>query len=233
VLRRFLSRRETAVIAGLLLVLVPTLFSVFVEWTRWADGIRVAVVAGWLLAATLVVTATARQSEHVEELVGTPLARRKRDREVAARRLIRTLLGPGATRFPDHYELRLFLPTGPEERLMPSYERGEIDESDGWASGQGATGLAWSRNAYIRVEGRRVTDKAFGLTGDQVARYGALKVVAAEPVRNSRGRPIGVLSVSSKTNDGFLMSHDGLVEHIELAEVLARVLIDVLRVARD
>ena len=42
-MRRLVSR-TVAVIAGLTLVLVPTLFTVFPKWARWADLVRILVI---------------------------------------------------------------------------------------------------------------------------------------------------------------------------------------------
>jgi len=60
-----------------------------------------------------------------------------------------------------------------------------------------------------------------------------LEVVAAAPVLNARVEPIAVLSVSSKEDDGFLFGGEGPARHADLAEVVARVLIDVFVISRD
>lgn len=232
-LNKLATNRRAAVLAGLLLVLVPTLFSLFPEWQDWAVGVRVAVLLVWVGSAVLVVTATTRQSEQVEDLVGEPSDHREVQREAAGRRLIRALLGGRPTTMPDSYEFRLFLPNE-EGTLMPSFESSEgIEPSEGWAPGRGATGTAWERNSYVVVAGENVSDATYGLTPEQQQRYRSLQVVASAPVQNARGRAIGVLSVSSINDDGRLRSPEGLAEHVELAQVVARILIDIVQLDSD
>jgi len=51
-----------AVGAGVALVLVPTLFTVFPHWSEWELGPKLAVLAGWLVAAFVVVRIGAQRS---------------------------------------------------------------------------------------------------------------------------------------------------------------------------
>jgi len=233
VLARIAARRTVAVLAGLLLVLVPTLFSLFPEWQGWSAAVRVAVLLVWVLAAVLVVTATTHQSEQVDKLLEGPQGRRERQRMLAGARLLRALLSAEQTGLPEPYEFRVFLPSEDGERLLPSFESGGLEESEGWEAGQGATGYAWSRDAYVTVSGDAVSDGTYGLTQDQQRRYANLEVVAAAPVHNARNRVIAVLSVSSTNDDGRLTGPEGTDLHLELAEIVARVLIDVLGVSRE
>jgi hypothetical protein len=53
------------------------------------------------------------------------------------------------------------------------------------------------------------------------------------PVRSARNEVMAILTGSSTTDDGRLTSPDGKDRHAELADVLARVLIDILQVAGD
>jgi len=91
---RRLASRAAAVIAGILLVLVPTLFSVFPGWAEWAVGVKIAVLLLWFAAAGVVVWSSALQSERIEELLA-PGRRRRRDARVAAgERIFEALLHP-------------------------------------------------------------------------------------------------------------------------------------------
>jgi hypothetical protein len=229
---RDLRNFATAIGAGLLLLLIPTLFSVFPEWTRWSEPVRAGIVALWFATAVVGVTSAARQSRQVAELVGEPLRRRDAHREAAGAELVSILLSPAAMELPDHYEARLFLPDD-RGRLMPSFEREDIDDSEGWLPGKGATGLAWKRNTYVCAWDDRVSDATLGLDDEQQERYGKLRVVASMPVQDARGRAIGVLSISSGINDGKLLAPEGVDRHIELAQIVGRVLIDVLRLGHD
>jgi hypothetical protein len=46
---------RTALVGGLALVAVPTVFGVFPEFTQWVVPWRVSITVAWLLLATLVV----------------------------------------------------------------------------------------------------------------------------------------------------------------------------------
>jgi hypothetical protein len=230
---RFAMRRSTAVAAGVVLVLVPTLFTVFPRWADWSLAPKLLVLVAWLFAAVVAVRASAMQSEQVHDLVGTVRRRRDEGREAAGRFILRELLRPEAARFPPDYEFRLFLPDETGTRLVPEYESAGQSPSDGWNVGQGATGTAWSSASYVRVRGPAVSDGTYGLTAEQQTRYRTLAVVAAAPVLNARVKPIAVLSVSSSRDDGFLFEGEGPLRHADLAEVVARVLIDIFAIGRD
>ena len=222
-----------AVGAGVALVLVPTLFTVFPHWSEWDLGPKLAVLAGWLLAAFVVVRTGARDSQRVRSLLGTVRRRRDAGREAAGRFILRELLRPSVAGFPEHYEFQLFLldPTG--HRLVSEYTSGGQSGSEEWTIGQGATGAAWASRSYVRVRGAAVSDGTYGLTSAQQKRYSHLQVVAAAPVFNARVEPIAVLSVSSNHDDGFLFEQDGIIRHAELAEAVARVLIDIFAIRQD
>ncbi len=231
-LTRLATNRRAAVLAGLLLVLVPTLFSLFSEWQDWTLGVRAAILLVWIASAVLVVTATTRQSEQVEDLVGETSDRRDSQREAAGGRLVRAVLSRGSHGLPDSYEFRLFLPDE-DGTLLPSFEAAGIEPSEGWEPGKGATGTAWEQNSYVVVTDEKGSDNTFGLTDEQQQRYRDLKIVASAPVPNARGQAIGVLSVSSDEDQDALLSPGGRAVHLELAEVVARVLIDILHRASD
>jgi hypothetical protein len=226
---RILTSRLATILAAIFLVLVPTLFSVFTEWTEWDALPRVVIVVAWFSAAAFAAVSTARQSEHVEALVGEPLTRQEKEREAAGGRLIRALLNPEETGFPGHYVFRVFVMDETSGRLLPAFESEGIDvASQGWAPGQGATGLAWSSNNRVLIHGEAVSDATHGLSPEQRERYEHLQVVAAMPIRTARDRVIGVLSVSSETDDGFLELPEAILAHLELSEIVARILIDIL-----
>ncbi len=219
--------------AGVVLVLVPTLFTVFPRWSDWVLGPKLAVLAGWLVAAVVVVRTGVSDSEQVRSLLNTVRRRRDAGREAAGRFILRELLRPEVAGFPEHYEFQLFLPDPTGRRLVPEYTSGGQSRSEGWAIRQGATGAAWASRSYVRVRGAAVSDGTYGLTSAQQKRYSHLRAVAAAPVLNARVEPIAVLSVSSSHDDGFLFEQDGIIRHAELAEVVARVLIDIFAIRRD
>lgn len=222
------AKRPVGVAAAVLVVLVPTLFSVFPKWGEWPLEARVPIVCAWLLVAAIAGFSAVLQSERVEQMATEPLNRRARLREAAAARLIRALLHPASSGFPAHYELRLFLLDQGSDRMVPAFESAGIAASGGWLRGQGATGLAWSANSRVLMRGHVVSDPAYGLTAEQQQRYASLAVVAAMPVRTARDRVIGVLTISSTTDDGFLDKPAAVLAHLELAQIIGRLLIDML-----
>jgi hypothetical protein len=231
--RRWLVDLRISVIAGLATILVPTVFSLFPSWTGWTTSLKVAVLVAWFAAAAVVVAGAARQSTQVEDLVGTSLRRRDDARRAAGLRLLRALLRPEEAGFPPDHEFRLFVPTEDRAVLLPEYASPGSTPSEGWKPGQGATGTAWSRNAYIRVFGAAVSDGTYRLTPEQQRRYRDLSAVASMPVQNARGDPIAVLSVSTQGDETFLASDEAAQKLFELASIVARVLIDIFRVAHD
>lgn len=225
--------RTVAVIAGLMLVLVPTLFAVFPQWSRWPVPVRICVIVIWLCAAGVVVLTGAQQTERIEDLLRPGRKRRDLARSAAGQRIIRSLLVPEATGFPADCEFRLFLPDRSGTRLLPDYESIGSSQSEGWEVGRGATGMAFSSASMIRVHGAAVSDATYGLTPEQQERYRDLQAVVATPVLNARVVPIGVLAVSTNSDDVFILG-DAAAERLrELAEIVARVLIDIFRVSRD
>jgi hypothetical protein len=219
-------RRWVLVLFGVVLVFVPTAFGVFVEWTEWSPRLRGAVLIGWVIVAALVVWGSVVQGEQVERILGNVRRRRNEGRELAARRLLGSLLKCG-TGLPDHYLFRVFVYDEDTDRLTISYDPvGLRASTTAWKPGQGATGAAWERKKYVLAEGEKVADETFGLTPAQQRRYKDLKVVAAMPVYDERGKVIAILTGSSKVDDGALVSPDGFTKHTELAAIVGRVLAD-------
>lgn len=228
-----LRKRGFAVSAGVALVLVPTLFSVFTEWTRWPVEIRVAVIFLWVLVAGLVVMSSAVQSEQIDELLGQPLRRRELAREVALPRLIHALL---AHSLPTTYDFTLYMPNPRRDRLLPEFSStGDPDE--GWEIGtsvaHGITGAAWHTNSYVAAKGAHVSDATYGLSTEEQARYAHLTGVAAYPVQNARRQGIGVLTIATSDPDPPVFAKEFVETVIGTAEIAARILIDVGGVARD
>jgi GAF domain len=184
------------------------------------------------MCSVFVVTSTARQGVQIDDLVGDPLERRELGREAAASRLLRALLQPFAAQIPDHYELRLFLPDD-DGMLVAEYESAGSAPSEVWKPGRGATGMAWLTNGMVIVRGTAVSDATYGLDEEQQDRYKSVQVVAANPVQNARGRRLGVLVASSEQDDAYFDRPDARLNLLALSEVVARVLVDIVRLDRD
>lgn len=95
--------------------------------------------------------------------------------------------------------------------------------------GQGAVGKAWATGRFFIAEGDAVSDASFGLTAAQQARYADLTAAAALPITASDGRLIGVLSMSTRAPDTRLGTAEGLEQMVLLAEMAARVLVNLFQ----
>lgn len=131
-------------------------------------------------------------------------------------------------------EFRLFLYDEERHRLLPALDPDRDPElSEGWAIGQGVTGEAWRREAYVIATGAECSDDTFGLNADQQERYRDLVVVAAAPVVNAKGRMLAVLSGSSRDVGSRVGTPEGFDAHVVLAAAVARILVDLLHWASD
>jgi hypothetical protein len=135
---------------------------------------------------------------------------------------------------PADFEFRAFLPNRARDRLIAEFESPGSAPSDGWEAGKGAVGSAFSSASLVRVEGSAVWDGTYGLTAEQQQKYRNLTAVAAMPLLNARVVPVGVLAVSTTVPDASFVVSDASVEPLlELAQAIARVLIDIVRTSRD
>lgn len=130
--------------------------------------------------------------------------------------------------------LRLYLPEDGGRLLLPVLHQPSTHaDADVWRAGEGAVGRAWSTGAPIALRGAAVQDDVRDLPPERRRRYAGLQEVVAVPVVNAAGRPIGVLSASSQAADADLADGDTRDELIAAAEVLARLLVDLLAWADD
>lgn len=219
---------RAAIVCGLMLVLIPTLFTVVPELAEQLHvAVRGLVVLLWASLALIVVVATTRQGVLVDELADKRRARRGAQSELAARVLLQTLLRHHG--FPGHYQFRLFFYDEEQRKLVPAYDPNGAAASTGWKPGQGVTGMAYQTGNYQQARGTGLTEARWGLTPAQKQRYAAMAVVAAVPIKDDDDRLLAVLTGSSEKDDGQLVSSGGQNKHRALSEVAARVLLDVIR----
>jgi hypothetical protein len=224
-----LRRSRTLLVSlGIALVFVPTAFGVFAEWTQWPTGWRVLILVLWLLVAAFVIWGGVAHEASVRQLVGHVKRRRDETRRLAADRAFAALLQSG-TGLPNHYLFRVYIYDPDIDRLVATYDPdGKASSATQWEPGQGATGVAWEREEFVLATGERAFDDTYGLTPEQQRRFKDLEVVAAMPVRNERDEVIAVLTGSSKTDDGVLISDQGFEQLQELALIVGRLLVDLL-----
>ena len=126
-------------------------------------------------------------------------------------------------------KFHLYLPDD-NARLAAVLEPGEdVADLDSWGPGEGAVGQAWSEDEFVLVTGEECHDGTYNLTSEQQERYRSLVAIAARPVRNARGRTLGVLSAATSKGGSELVGTDGFIEMALVSELLARILIDMLK----
>lgn len=98
-----------------------------------------------------------------------------------------------------------------------------------FAPGEGAVGRCWVEEAYVIAEGDAVVSTDMGLDAEKIARYADVTAAAAVPVFNAVGAKIAVLSMSTRAPQTHLGSRAGIEHMVFLAEVTARVLVDLFK----
>ncbi len=122
--------------------------------------------------------------------------------------------------------LHLFYPSE-DEQLLPVFEPEQPREQVGWPSGVGVVGRAWATGEAATGAGEALRDVG-DLPPQRAARYADLVAVAAVPVLNGAGRPIAVLSASSRESGHRLDARPAVEALTVRAALAARILIDLL-----
>jgi hypothetical protein len=129
--------------------------------------------------------------------------------------------------------LRLYLPDDAGDVLAPVLRESPEDDSEVWRRGEGVVGQCWQRDEIVVARGPEVREGLSALPPRRSRRYSLLAIVVAVPVRNAEGRPIGVLSASSRDPDSGLDSPEAAGDLFGAAAVCARILVDLLGWAND
>ena len=228
-------RTVLLVCTGVLLFSVPTVFTMFPGLTRNSRDLRYVILLAWFVAAAAVAVTSTRLDEQLSGLARREAGVRRDERFLAGSKAIKLVL----TNPPQElraYEFRLYLYDEDADQLVSSFDAHLPIRSAPWFPGIGATGRAYELNEYQCARDEQVWDATFGLTPEQQEyhRRAGTKVVAAMPLRNFRKECIGVLTGSSKTDETmYLLGVQGVDQHIELASIVQRLVIDVLREASD
>lgn len=160
---------------------------------------------------------------------GDPLSQ---SRYTAAEMVISWLRGDPPGRL-EGCDLRLYLPDDTGATLQPVFaEDAEVAE-ERWAVGEGLVGRAWRDREAVLARGDDLADVVSALPENQRGRHAGYAVMAATPILNATGRPVGVLSASVADAETDLDSDGGMSELIALGGVLARILVDLLGWATD
>jgi hypothetical protein len=146
---------------------------------------------------------------------------------VSIRDRIRNVLGTWEAEVPPKHDLQVFVPNREQTLLLPIYDPTETGPEEGWeidpVAPQAVTGSAWVANQYLFALHDRLNDPALRLTPEQHKRYAPLTGVAAAPIQNEQGEPIGVLTIFSKGEDPQMDDPEFIELHRALAQALSPV----------
>jgi hypothetical protein len=210
--------RTALILVGVLLVAVPTAFTMFPRFAGWPLWVRIALGALWLCVATVVVIFTGVSDEETLRAVrlGNEVAQASEER-AKLRDQFQVLLVAGAGGLPPSYQITVYGPSPDARFLVPIYPPA-LSEADPaiFESGRGAVGQAWeSPDETVVVRGEAVAEFAADLTPDQQRRFGAFQLMAATAILDETDVPIGVLSAISLEDD------DSFEINVELLNQLA------------
>jgi hypothetical protein len=122
-------------------------------------------------------------------------------------------------------KLRLYLPDD-AGILVPALEDGSAASS--WPPGRGATGVAYATREFVLASEEAVWDETFGLTSVERERYKELFAVASNPVWDSEGVVVGVITASTNDPQTGLTTDEARVNMNLLALLASRILIELL-----
>lgn len=195
-----------ALLAGVLLLAVPTFFTVAPAWQQWDAKIRGGILVFWVAVAGVTVWGQTLRDERVKALTDARKQIATAARAAALDEALEGVLVPGAHQIPDTYRFTVYLFDSDLLELRPywpEWQAGAVDPRS-FRPGFGATGRAWEEAGFVVATGRAVWDQTFGLSAAQSAAYRNYHSVAATPVRDPEtGEPIGVLSAIGTVNDGY------------------------------
>lgn len=150
----------------------------------------------------------------------------------ASEAAMRELLRP--TEALDGCAFRVYVYDDELGRLLPIFQTEDSgEEPHGWRPGRGVTGQCYVHGEYVAAVGEETHSADYGLTLAEQRRYANLAAVASVPVRDASGAVIAVLSASTTDPTTRLLAKQGLDQHIHLASLISRVLIDLLQLFAD
>ena len=199
------GNRVLAVCAALVLVFVPTVFTVFPGWAQWSVTQRLLVMAAWLFAAGVVAMASQKWESRMEEVT-------TQTHLVVVRAAVEARLRPAESGVPAVYEMTVYIYDKGHDKLLPWYPDHVVDVNDYrvFAPGDGATGAAYHADAPVVAVGDAVHNDEWNLTSLQQIRFDAYNAVAAAPIRRLDGHRVGCVTAIAHGNDGFFASDDGV-----------------------
>lgn len=214
--------RARALGAGVVLLAVPTFFTVVPGWTQWNGALRGFILVVWLLVAMATVRSAVVRDEAIDALTADQAELARRLRVLGTREILAALLRPGSRDIPDHYSFTLYLYDGEDDRLAayyPAHRTPGPDPRD-FKPGKGATGTAWDYEEVVVVTGTAVANDEYGLTPEQQTIFSPYHSVASAVVWETPSQKIGVLTAIGPEDDGFFDAAGGRDSLQILADVV-------------
>ena len=122
--------------------------------------------------------------------------------------------------------VQVFVPDRQRTRLIPVFDPDQKGPVEGWGinkdAPQAITGSAWVGENYLLGIGSKFKPSKLRLTTEQFKEYEDLKAIAATPIMD-RGAPIGVLTVSSSSEDSEVRTKQFRKRHEDTAESLVSI----------
>lgn len=203
--------RARALAVGVVLLAVPTVFTVVPGFTTWNGWWRILVLIVWSITAVVTVVVASVRDEAIQSLSDDRRAQLRSVRRIAYAEVIESLLRSGTKGIPEHYEFTVYIFDDQQGLLVPTWPWIDFrDQPDPrvFAPGKGATGTAWRDERMILVTGSEVYNAKYDLTTQQRKYFKPFRVAAAVPILEDGTTPFGVLTVLGTEDDGFF-SGDG------------------------
>lgn len=200
-----------AVAVSVILLAVPTFFTVSPGWTHWSGWIRGSILTVWSVTALITVAAASERDHAIQQLSEDRKAQLKRLRLIATTELLQAILRPGTKGIPTHYEFTVYVLDDQQELLRPIWPTIDFrDDADPrvFAPGNGATGSAWRDRRMVIVTGSEVANAKYGLSAEQQRYFRKCKTAVATPIWEDATSPFGVLTVLGTVDDSYF-SDDG------------------------
>ena len=220
------GRRTPPVLAGVVLLALPTLFTVMPElaedvpvWMRWV------LLSVWLLIAILSLVAAVTRDRAIVAATAAHKLDQTRLRNNALYFLLLALSLPGGCGLPPHYEITIYIWNRRSKRLEPVHPPwpGPGPDERWFSPGDGATGKAYARNQTFVVRGEAVANNEHGLRPAQQVLWADYRSAASTPIPSDDAGTgvLGVVTALSETDDGHFEGPGGGQAALrELAETI-------------
>jgi hypothetical protein len=226
-----LTIRSRIVVAGVVLLGVPAVFTIFPEMTRWSLVARIVVAFFWVAVVAGTLVLGAERDAQVGGIIATTGRQREQLRRQATDDILSALTGERPTGMPGNYRFTVYLFDPEANVLLPIFPEPSTGPDDirAFPPGKGATGMAYTQMKLFLVTGEAVYDDTWGLTVEQQQRWADYRTVVATPIWSEGDQPKGVLSAISREEDGFFDDPTAQARLREIADVIGVVLVDVSR----